>query len=214
VKKPQALGIQIDRKTLLVIRMKQLLLTVVPLLFLEHSCAAVAIVDVDSPWGGTKTFPIPAAYGQTFTPTINGQLVGLRLNVTSSSPFIVTLWDYNSNIGQLGNILGSQSFSTTTVYSGSYGWAEVAFKPGIQQFAGKPLAFTVSSNGSKVPGPATSSRDLYSGGAFFDYAGIPSVNLMPQDLNFQTLVLTVPEPTSAILVLFSFLIGSMRRKNR
>jgi hypothetical protein len=191
--------------------MKQLLLTVVPLLLLDHSRAAVAIVDVDSPWGGTKTFA--PAYGQTFTPTINGQLVGLRLNVTSSSPFIVTLWDYNANTGQLGNILGSQSFSTTKVYSGGYGWAEVAFQTSIQQFAGKPLAFTVSSNSGKVPGPATSSRDLYSGGAFFEYAGIPSVNLMPQDLNFQTLVLTVPEPTSAMLVLFTFLIGSMRRKN-
>jgi hypothetical protein len=192
--------------------MKRFLLTVVPLLFLDHSRAAVAIVDVDSPWGGTKTFL--AAYGQTFTPTVDGALVGLRLNVTSSSPFTVTLWDYHPTTGLLGNILGSQSFSTTKVYSGGYGWAEVAFQTNIQQFAGKPMAFTVTSSGSPVPGPAISSTSMYSGGAFFEYSGSSSVTLIARDLNFQTLVVPVPEPNISLFAGFAFLFWSIHRKNR
>ena len=192
--------------------MKRILPILLCLFFLEQSGAAVAIVDVNSPWGGTKTFP--AGYGQTFTPTFDGTLVGLRLNVTSSSPFTVTLWNYDATTGQLGNILGSQSFSTTKVYSGGYGWAEVAFGTNIQQFSGKPIAFTVTSSGTPVPGPAISSTSLYSDGAFFEYSGVPSVMLTARDLNFQTLVVPVPEPTISLLAGFGFLFWSIRRKNR
>lgn len=190
--------------------MKRFLLTFLPLFFLDHSRAAVSMIDVNSPWGGTKTFL--AAYGQTFTPTVDGTLVGLRLNVTSSSPFIVTIWDYHATTGQLGSMLGSKSFSTTKVYSGGYGWAEVAFQTNIKQFGGKPLAFTVSSSGSPIPGPAISNTSLYSGGAFFEYSGLPSVSLTARDLNFQTLVVPVPEPATSLVTGFSVLIWSIRRK--
>lgn len=192
--------------------MKKGLSILLSLFLMAESRAAVAIVDVNSPWGGTKTFL--AGYGQTFTPTFDGALVGLRLNVTSSSPFTVTLWNYDATTGQLGNILGSQSFSTTKVYSGGYGWAEVAFQTNIQQFSGKPLAFTVTSSGSPVPGPAISDTSLYSGGGFFEYSGSTSVTLTARDLNFQTLVVPVPEPTISLLAGFAFLFWSIRRKNR
>ena len=156
----------------------------------------MSIVDVNSPWGGTKAGY--SSYGQTFLPTFDGILVGLRLYVTSSSPFTATVWEFEPSTGQLGNNLGSKAYSTSQIYSGSYGWAEVAFQTQIKQFSGKALAFTITS--SQGFGPAISDSSLYGGGSCFEYSGMTSVVLTSRDLTFQTLVIPVPEPDLPLLV--------------
>lgn len=184
-------------------------------LFVLKPCrAAVPVVDVDSPFGGTKE--AYSSFGQTFTPTITGTLGTLRLLVASSAPsFAVTVWDFDAGTRRLGSILGSQSVTSSIAFS-SYGWAEVSFATGILQTAGTPMAFTIEGNAG-FWGPAISSlgRDVYSGGDFFEYSGNPPVIPITRDLVFQTLVTPVPETSAPILLASaSVLLLSSRRRPR
>ena len=179
--------------------MKTLALTVSSLLVPGLCCAASLVVDVDSPFGGTKT--AYSSFGQTFTPNTTGTLDTLRLLVASSAPsFTVTVWDFNAGTGRLGNILGSQTITSSIAFS-SYGWAEVPFATGIHQTAGQLMAFTIE-GGAGFWGPAISSlgRDVYSGGDFFEYSGSLQVLPINRDLVFQTLVTPVPETSASILL--------------
>jgi len=194
--------------------MKTLALVACSLLALKPCRAAVQMVDVDSPFGGTKT--AYSSFGQTFTPNITGTLDTLRLLIASSRPsFTVTVWNFDAGTGRLGSILGSQSVTSSIAFS-SYGWAEVPFATGIQQTAGAPMAFTVEGNAG-FWGPAISSlgQDVYSGGDFFEYSGNLPVIPITRDLVFQTLVTPVPETSASILLASaSVLVVSGRRRPR
>jgi hypothetical protein len=118
----------------------------------------------------------------------------MRLNLASASkdPFVVTLWTYDSSQGRLGEILGTRVFTPSKVISG-YGWVEIAFAPGILQVEGSSMAFTIQSTSPWFAGPAMSSKSIYTGGSFFEYAGTPALSLQDRDLNFETFVTPVPE---------------------
>ncbi len=192
--------------------MKAIQQTLFSMLTLGACHGAVAIVDVDSPWGGTKESYV--SYGQSFTAGLNGTLAGLRLYVTSSSPFVVTVWNFDAGAGKLGNMLGSQSFTSSQSFSGSYGWAEMTFQTPIPQFSGKSMAFTVTTSGGPVPGPAISDSSVYSGGGFFEYSGAASVTPISRDLTFQTLVVPIPEPSAPLLAGSAALLwASFRRRS-
>ena len=164
------------------------------------SAASTSILDVFSPHGGTKATFI--SFGQTFTPQSTGTLDKLRLMIASSAPsFTVTIWEFDPESGQLGQSLGSQSLVSSRVAS-SYSWAEVSFANPIQQEAGVPLAFTISGN-SNFSGPAISDSSVYSGGAFFEYSGSPSLMLLNRDLAFETYITSVPEPASCVIAMLA-----------
>lgn len=181
------------------------------LLCVAQCQAAISIVDISTPFGGTKIQD--SSFGQTFTPNITGNLDGLRLYIASSAPsFTVTVWEIDSNTGNLANILGSQSKTSSTKFS-SYGWAEVVFAGKIQQIAGQPMAFTISGN-SGFWGPAISSKSTYSGGAFFEYAGTDSVVLTGRDLTFETLATPIPEPEIPLIAAAATILLMLVRTRR
>ena len=153
--------------------------------------AAVSMVDVSTPFGGTKeSFN---SFGQTFTPGESGSFDRLRILIASSAPsFTVSVWQVDPATGNLGNLLGSQAITSSRKFS-SYGWAEVTFATPIQQIAGRPMAFTIL-GGPNFWGPAISDTSTYSGGGFFEYSGNESILLLNRDLNFQTFFTPIPEP--------------------
>ncbi|MES2439009.1 MAG: hypothetical protein V4584_08075 [Verrucomicrobiota bacterium] len=172
--------------------------------------AAVSIVDVSSPFGGSKT--MLSSYGQTFTPTITGTLDGLRLYVASppkGAVISVSVWDYDVGSQKLGSILGSGSYIVPANFL-SYQWIDVLFSTKISQIAERPLAFTVSN--PSVMGPAISSTSQYIGGAFFEFSGSQAVTLTPRDLTFQTMVTAIPESQGSSLLGAATALAAFRRK--
>ncbi len=171
--------------------------------------AAVSVVDVSTPFGGTKQ-PF-SSFGQTFTPEVTGSLDKLRILIASSAPsFTVTVWQVDPSSGNLGNILGSQAITSSSKFS-SYGWAEVSFAKPIQQTAGRLMAFTIQGD-PNFWGPAISDRSTYSGGGFFEYSGNRTLLLLDRDLNFQTFVTPVPEPGAPLLALTAVVFALFKRK--
>ena len=193
--------------------MKNFLFLILLLVFMNPAKAAVSVVDVSSPWGGTKEFS--ASYGQTFTPLIGGNLDTLRLYVVGwpqGSSLTASVWSYDSETGKLGAVLGSQVYTSSVAFAGGYGWVELNFHPNILLTAGKTMAFTVSQSAGS--GHAISSSSVYSEGAYFEYPGSNSITLTNRDLAFQTLVSPVPEPgTPLIASSVVVMLGLIRRKS-
>jgi hypothetical protein len=151
--------------------------------------AAVAIVDVNNSRGGTKR--ITSSFGQTFTPTMDGMLSGIRLNVAAGTHFTISVWEVDASGSLLSKLLGRQSFASATAIP-TYSWAETNFPGGIPQTAGKLLAFTVTGNAGFVPAISTGSS--YAGGSFFEFTEEAPLAFTGADLVFQTMVVPVPEP--------------------
>lgn len=170
--------------------------------------AAVTVVDADSSAVNTKRATV--SFGQTFTPSLDGSLSAIRLNVASGTSFSVTVWSLDSSGTALGSVLGKQAFQISGRLP-SYSWVEVGFGGGIHQTAGVPLAFTVSANQGFLPGIAESGA--YVQGSFFEFGGAKDpIAANSLDLGFQTLVVPVPEPAAAMLAVIGAAGGFWRRK--
>lgn len=173
--------------------------------------ASASVVDISVGFGGSKTEV--TEFGQTFTPTTTGTLVGIRILVASSAHSLrASIWEFNPITNQLGNLLASGSIASSNI-NRNYSWAEVPFSVGAPQDKGVPLALVIEGM-EQFYGPAISSRDHYLEGSYFEIAeGSPVIDL-DRDLTFETLIEPVPEPATFILMAASLCPLLFRRQIR
>jgi hypothetical protein len=180
--------------------------SLVPLLLLGvvAPCHAVPLLD--------QSFTTPSNLGgvineccafiaQTYTAGLSGALVGVNIDVQSSSSFPLHVAVRRVTRGVPNALL----LGETTLSSSSAPLSLlITFPEEIEQVGGAQYAIAANYVGAPPPGPGQSQGvwigaigNFYSGGEpFASLDGTSWFQLGPNDLHFQTFVEVVPEPTT------------------
>lgn len=176
--------------------------------------AASIVVDISQP-SGPSFNDYGDGTGQTFMPTVNGNLEGVSLYLTlggSGADTTVTIHTLNSGATGLKDSVGTATILKANLPAAG-GWVYFDLAAPVSQSAGSPLAFTVSTPASGATGYMNywySSTNPYAGGMLFTsgFRTSPST-----DFAFTTHVSPVPEPGSLGMVGLG-ICGMLSRRNR
>ncbi len=168
--------------------------------------------------------------GQTFTPTTNGLLVGVRLLVQggswgptfpAGSDATIRLRELGSNGVPLETAVAVGHYLRTDVDRNQPKWIEVLFDAPYQQTAGVPLAFMIEDATSGSEGWSNfgmKNGNPYADGQMFhlDWSapfGTSGLTVSVYDFAFETLI-AVPEPSSILQLTGMASVGLLRRRIR
>lgn len=155
----------------------------------------------------------PAGFGQSFTASGTYSITAIDLYVSASSggtDATLRIYDYNSSLSLLGTvILGAGTFVEANL-STTPAWIRINLAAPVPVTSGDEYAFMVV---AKDPGGSTgwnnygfNASNVYSGGSRLGGNGSQGTS----DLAFA--VVTVPEPSSALLLMIGFLALSGRTR--
>lgn len=175
-------------------------------LLLVVASAQAAVIDV-SQTSITREDDI-GDFGQSFTPTATTQLLGIRLNIRTSSggsDFVLRLHRYDPATQTLAAAVLASATVVENKLSSVATWIEILFPTPVSQVTGQSLAFTIDTLGPGGPAGwdnfGTTTDDVYAGGILFrGLSGQVTPFANPRELAFETIVRTVPEPAPLVLL--------------
>jgi hypothetical protein len=154
--------------------------------------------------------------GQTFTPGMDGQLIGIRLKIEGrgytggpyGSDFRVDLHQVSASNVVNPQVLVSGTRQKTGILRLQPQWFEIMFDSPYQQTKGQKLAFTIfelsggGSNGWNQYG--MSSGNVYTGGQWFGSYTTSPLTASNTDFAFETIL--IPEPATMLLLTIGWIV--------